>query len=258
MSIIVISDLHLNPEYPEGIADLSYLREKYAQNCSALYILGDFFEIWVGDDEQNPFVDAVVAELGAWKALGIQLYFMAGNRDFLLGQAFAKRVGWQILEDPFVADFYGFKVLLSHGDLLCTLDQAYQKWREYVHKPWIQWLFVRLPLWVRLKMGVKARQKSRDYVQVALPQKMDVVTESAVDWMRQKHTSILIHGHTHQPGFHVYYQGKRAWTRITLSDWHHGPHALIWEKEKYRLMSLHCHPCESTSLSSLRKQGSSV
>lgn len=238
MSKIVISDLHLSPETPQGLAALGELREKYAQNCSDLYILGDFFETWVGDDDNNAFIEATVAELHAWKKQGIRLYFMAGNRDFLLGKDFAARVGWQILTDPYVTDFYGIKVLLSHGDLLCTLDVAYQKWRKQAHAPWLQRLFLMLPLSLRRKMAQKARQKSTQYVQVADSEKMDIVTAAAVAWMKQAQVTILIHGHTHRPGYHICYQDNQVFTRITLSDWHEGAHALIWGEEGYSLKKL--------------------
>ena len=130
MSILVISDLHLNPAEPQGLVALTTLRQKWAENCSDLYILGDFFEAWVGDDDNNTFVEATVTELQAWHQQGTKLYFMPGNRDFLLGKYFAKRVDWTLLPDSHVVDFYGIPVLLSHGDLLCTGDLAYQRWRR--------------------------------------------------------------------------------------------------------------------------------
>lgn len=235
MSILVISDLHLNPAEPQGLQALTALRQKWAGNCSDLYILGDFFEAWVGDDDNNAFVEATVAELQAWHQLGIKLYFMPGNRDFLLGKDFAKRVGWTLLSDPHVVDFYGIPVLLSHGDLLCTDDQAYQRWRHYAHSHWLQRLFLALPLWLRRKMAQKARQKSKNYVQNSDSVKMDIVTDAALASMKQARSNVLIHGHTHRPGYHIYYRDHRAFTRITLSDWHDGTHVLIWEKNGHYL-----------------------
>ena len=231
MSILVISDLHLNPAEPEGLAALTALRQKWAENCSDLYILGDFFEAWVGDDDNNAFVEATVAELQAWHQLGIKLYFMPGNRDFLLGKDFAKRVDWTLLSDPHIVDFYGIPVLLSHGDLLCTGDLAYQRWRHYANSHWLQRLFLALPLWLRRKMARKARQKSKNYVQTIDSVKMDIVTDAALAAMKQAHSTVLIHGHTHRPGYHICYRDHRTFTRVTLSDWHDGAHVLVWEKD---------------------------
>lgn len=235
MSKIIISDLHLNPDIPEGLAALTLLRKKCAENCSDLYILGDFFEVWIGDDDNNTFIEATITELQAWKKMGIRLYFMPGNRDLLLGKGFAERVGWQVLPDPYLTDFYGVKVLLSHGDQLCTLDETYQKWRKRINARWLQYLFLALPLGLRRKMAAKARQKSKNYVQTIASEKMDIVTDAALDWMKQAGVQILIHGHTHRPGYHVCYRDHQFFTRITLGDWHEGAHALIWEKEGYNL-----------------------
>lgn len=235
MSILVISDLHLNPVEPQGLQALTALRQKWAENCSDLYILGDFFEAWVGDDDNNPFVEATVAELQAWRKLGIKLYFMPGNRDFLLGNDFAQRVGWVLLSDPQLVDFYGVPVLLSHGDLLCTDDLAYQRWRHYAHSHWLQRLFLALPLGLRRKVAQKARQKSKNYVQTIDSVKMDIVTDTALTWLKQARSTILIHGHTHRPGCHICYQDHSAFIRITLSDWHNGAHVLVWGKDGYYL-----------------------
>ncbi|MCD6045753.1 MAG: lpxH [Gammaproteobacteria bacterium] len=233
MSIIVISDLHLNPAEPQGLAALATLRQKWAANCSDLYILGDFFEAWVGDDDNNTFIEATVAELQTWRKLGVKLYFMRGNRDFLLSKDFAKRVDWNELSDPYAVDFYGIPVLLSHGDLLCSDDLAYQRWRHYANSPWLQRLFLALPLWLRRKIAQSARQKSKNYVETVNSVKMDIVTDAALAWLKQAHRNMLVHGHTHKPGYHLCYRENQAFTRITLSDWHNGFHALIWEKDGY-------------------------
>ncbi len=238
MSILVISDLHLSPEEPYGLAAFTMLRQKWAHACSDLYILGDFFEAWVGDDDNTAFVDATVAELQAWKKQGVNLYFMAGNRDFLLGKRFAERVGWTQLQDPQVVDFYGLSVLLSHGDLFCTDDKGYQRWRRYTHSRWLQRLFLALPLCLRRRIAQKARQKSKNYVHLVDPVKMDIVSDTALAWMKQSHTPVLIHGHTHKPGYHIYYQDKQPFTRITLSDWHDAAHVLVWGRTGHYLGSI--------------------
>ena len=230
-SILVISDLHLNPTQPQGLQALAALRQKWAEHCSDLYILGDFFEAWVGDDNNDSFIEATVTELQAWRQLGIKLYFMPGNRDFLLGKDFAKRVGWTLLSDPHTVDFYGVSVLLSHGDILCTNDNAYQRWRHYANNHWLQCLFLALPLWLRRRMARKARHKSKEYVQSIDCVKMDIVREAALLAMKQAHSHVLIHGHTHRPGYHLYYRDHHAFLRITLSDWHDGGHVLVWEKD---------------------------
>ncbi len=232
MSIVIISDLHLTAEDPRGLQALDALRSKLARNCSELYILGDFFETWIGDDDNNDFIEAVVAELQAWRQAGATLYFMSGNRDFLLGNNFAKRVGWVPLPDPYKTEFYGIPVLLSHGDLLCTDDVVYQQWRQRRQQTWLRWLYLAAPLWLRRKIAQKARQKSKQHTQTAALDIMDVNETAVLELMQHQQTPVLIHGHTHRPGYHLYYRDHKVYSRITLSDWHDDNcHALVWYKD---------------------------
>ncbi len=231
MSIILISDLHLDPREPQKARILGLIREKMGKNCSELYILGDFFETWIGDDEKNELITETITELQAWRSQGTEIYFMPGNRDFLLGQAFGQKAGFLILPDPYKTEFYGHPVLLSHGDALCIDDTAYQAWRQKVHQPWLQKLFLALPLWLRRFIAQKMRAKSRRYTQTADPLQMDLNTAEVLSWLQKAKVDTLIHGHTHRPGYHLYYQDHQAFTRITLSDWHDRAHGLIWEKD---------------------------
>ncbi len=230
MTTFFISDLHLDESHPE-ISDcfLRFLHTAASQ-ADALYILGDFFEVWIGDDNDSPLIEKVSTALKNLSTQGIKLYFMQGNRDFLLGKRFADRCGMQLLNDPTSIDLYGQKILLMHGDLLCTDDLAYQKFRRKVHQPWLQRLFLSLPLSWRQKIAKKARQKSMHYTQHKSRAIQDV-NQIAVEKVCQQYgVTTLIHGHTHRPAIHTFKSEGKLITRYVLPAWHGQGGALCCDK----------------------------
>ncbi len=220
MTIIFISDLHLSVDKPQ-ITDcfFKFLNEE-AINCSALYILGDLFEAWIGDDDNIPLHDEVAIELARLKQKGITLYFIHGNRDFLIGKQYAKRAGFTLLNEAEVIDLYGTPTLIMHGDTLCIQDINYQAFRKKVHNPYLQWLFRRLPLFIRKKIGLALRKGSQEDKQHKSIEIMDVDQKEVIRVMAFYKVTQLIHGHTHKPAIHTVELGTQKGTRIVLGDWY--------------------------------------
>lgn len=218
MQTIFISDLHLSEENPETRQYFLTFLQQY--HPDELYILGDFFEAWIGDDYDAPWVTEICDAL---KENGTKIYFMQGNRDFLLGERFARRCHATLLQDPTVIDVYGVKVLLTHGDILCTEDHAYQRYRKIVHCTLLQKLFLCLPLRFRQKIAQKLRQKSGDYVKGLPFVVMDVAPEAVSKICAKHQVKHIIHGHTHKPFVHQ----EAAFTRYVLPDWHHKGGVLV-------------------------------
>jgi UDP-2,3-diacylglucosamine hydrolase len=213
---LFISDLHLSPENRAMTDCFVRFLQREASNADALYILGDFFEAWIGDDVQNTFTESIIEALKNWPK---PLYLMVGNRDFLMGQVFSKRINATLLSDPTVIDLYGTPTLVSHGDLLCQDDKEYLKYRKIVHQKWLQKLFLWLPLRFREKIAQKMRNESSKYVKQASATSMDVTPSAVKDWLTLYKVSRIIHGHTHRP---VIYP-----ERIVLPAWHDRGGALV-------------------------------
>ncbi len=220
---LFIADLHLSADRPDiTSAFLQFLASK-ATHADALYILGDLFEVWIGDDNPEPLLDTVATALAA---LGQQLpvYFIHGNRDFVLRQGYAKRAGMQLLPQQQVIDLYGTPTLIMHGDSLCTLDIAYQKFRKWWNQPWWQWLLLKTPISFRQRLAAKARRKSAahkaQYTQQQQPQIMDVTPDEVPKVMAQRHVLKLIHGHTHRPAVHKLEVNGKPAERYVLGDWY--------------------------------------
>ena len=216
MSILFISDLHLAPERPEITRAFYDFLECEAVNAQALYILGDLFEAWVGDDDPSQFLAEIVARLRAVSDTGTELYFLHGNRDFMVGKRFAKAAGCTLLPEHHVIDLYGEKVLLLHGDTLCTEDIAYQKFRRKVRNPVGTWLLNRLPLNKRLQIAADWRAKSMNANSNKASNIMDVTASEVERLMAKYGVTRMIHGHTHRPDRHQHNNGER----IVLGDWH--------------------------------------
>lgn len=215
MSTLFISDLHLDDSRPQVTAAFLEFLQTDATSASALYILGDLFEAWVGDDDDSPLA-AHVAD--AMTSLRIPKYYMHGNRDFLLGPAYAARCGMQLLHDPAVINLYGTPTLLMHGDLLCTDDVAYQAFRSQVRNPTWQRQFLAQPLTARKAFAQQARAASAAHQSgMANMETITDVTPSTVDaTMHQYGVSQLIHGHTHRPARHQ----SNGYSRVVLGDWY--------------------------------------
>ncbi|MSQ58241.1 MAG: UDP-2,3-diacylglucosamine diphosphatase [Betaproteobacteria bacterium] len=218
-----VSDLHLSPERP-GITQvfLRFLKED-ATRAIALYILGDLFEHWIGDDAIGLEFNSLVVEALHTLSGETPIFVMRGNRDFLLKSRFEKQSGARIIEDPVLIDLHGHPTLLMHGDTLCTDDVRYQAFRKRARNPIVQWLFLALPLSSRLKLVERTRRFSEKEKQIKSSEIMDV-TQTAVESAFRTHPcERIIHGHTHRPARHEHTVGGTARERWVLSDWYtHG------------------------------------
>ncbi|CUS49421.1 MAG: UDP-2,3-diacylglucosamine hydrolase LpxH [Idiomarinaceae bacterium HL-53] len=218
-----VSDIHLSESRPDitGLF-VSFLRGE-ARESDALYILGDLFDYWIGDDDQTPFHRHIMQELSAVVKSGVPVYFMAGNRDFLVGERFAAQTGVTILTDPTVVDLYGTPTLLMHGDSLCTRDASYQKFRHRIRKPWMLSILKRLPLsWRRsIAQKLRAKSKTQQYLAPEELADMNAVDEAIIEAFQTHQVERLIHGHTHQPDIHEHALSKdKNGLRIVLGDWY--------------------------------------
>ena len=218
MSTLFISDLHLTEERPETNERFISFLEDTAPGARALYILGDFFEYWLGDDDLAEPFNAVIA--GLLRKLAIPLYFMHGNRDFLVGERFCAATGAKLLADPTVALIEGEKTLLMHGDTLCTDDLEYQAWRRKARDPAFQAAFLAKPLPERRVAAAQMRERSKEVVGGKPADIMDV-NDAAVRQALQTHgVRRLIHGHTHRPGRHAVQAAGVKCERWVLPDWY--------------------------------------
>lgn len=217
--ILLISDLHLQEERPDITrAFLDFLGGR-ARSAEALYILGDFFEAWIGDDAMTPFQSSICAALRALSDGGTKIFLMHGNRDFLIGSTFCKKAGCTLLADPTVVSLNGEPVLLMHGDSLCTLDQGYMRLRRVLRNPLTLFVLRNLPLSTRHKLARKLRSESRAQTRMKASDIVDVTPEEVPRVMRQHGVSTLIHGHTHRPTVHAVQIGDLPGRRIVLGDW---------------------------------------
>jgi UDP-2,3-diacylglucosamine hydrolase len=225
MRVRFVSDLHLDAKTPASAdACLKLLCEigrDAADGPQVLYILGDLFETWIGDDDPDPFRDEICRALKATHAEGVQLYVMAGNRDFLFGDRFTARTGAKVLPDPTVATLFGERVLLTHGDLLCTDDIAYQQLRSTVRDPSFQQRLLQLPLEARQQLASSARAGSRAHTATTAADIMDVNEMAVTAAFTATGTHVMVHGHTHRPGEHRHTlaDGQEA-IRYVLDAWH--------------------------------------
>ena len=225
MATLFVSDLHLDPARPEITRLFGEFLEGEARSADALYILGDLFEAWVGDDDPSEAGAFVARRLRALADGGVPVFFLRGNRDFLVGRDYAARAGFTILPDPVVILLEGRPVLLGHGDLLCTDDTAYQQFRAQTRDPAWQARFLAQPLAARLAFAAQAREASMarqgDLRQAGT---MDAVTDVAAatveDTFARYGVDALIHGHTHRPAVHTLTVAGRERRRIVLGDWY--------------------------------------
>ncbi len=222
MTTLFVADLHLDAERPHITQQFGRLLDGEARSADALYILGDLFEAWVGDDDPSEAGEFVATKLRALADTGVPMYFIRGNRDFLLGQDYALRAGMTLLPDPAVVLLYGQPTLILHGDLLCTDDTAYQQFRTQTRNPQWQAQFLAQPLPARLTFAAQARaaSKARYGELVASGQAEligDVSPSTVQEWFQRYGINRMIHGHTHRPAVHNEGNGR---TRIVLGDWY--------------------------------------
>ncbi|MBJ8738695.1 UDP-2,3-diacylglucosamine diphosphatase [Citrobacter sp. FDAARGOS_156] len=220
MTTLFIADLHLCTEEPAITAGFLRFLAGDARKADALYILGDLFEAWIGDDDPNPLHREMAAAIKALTDSGVPCFFIHGNRDFLIGKRFARESGMTLLPQEKVLNLYGRKVLIMHGDTLCTDDAGYQAFRAKVHQPWLQKLFLSLPLFIRQRIAAKMRAGSLAANSSKSLEIMDVNPQAVIAEMEKHHVQWLIHGHTHRPAVHEVTANAQPAFRVVLGAWH--------------------------------------
>ncbi|HET9112873.1 MAG TPA: UDP-2,3-diacylglucosamine diphosphatase [Burkholderiales bacterium] len=220
---LMVADLHLCDSRPDTTRLFIDFLEQTAPHADALYILGDLFEYWLGDDTLDaPLHRRIAAALSRLAGTGTVVYFMHGNRDFLIAGQFARSCRGQLLDDPTLADLYGTSTLLMHGDTLCTDDVEYLKFREQVRNPGWQEQFLAQSLQTRIELAEQARHRSESAKQEKAAAIMDVNGDTVAATLRRYDYPRLVHGHTHRPGRHVITLDQHACERWVLPDWYNG------------------------------------
>ena len=216
MKSVFISDLHLSADRPDIFNAFQEFLSDLPKNTDELYILGDLFEVWIGDDEPSSFAQDVQALLTQISEQGIQLFIQHGNRDFFIGRRFSMRTGAIILPDYHLFQRDDLKAVLAHGDSLCTDDQEYQKFRRWIRHPFRKFVFSRMPIFLRQRIARRLRKTSKERNQNKAENIMDVNTDAVNRCVKNYAVDTLIHGHTHRPNVHELENGKQ---RIVLGDW---------------------------------------
>ncbi|AJC50255.1 UDP-2,3-diacylglucosamine hydrolase [Coxiella endosymbiont of Amblyomma americanum] len=225
---LFISDLHLEESaYNTTTLFLQFIKER-ALKADALYILGDLFESWIGDDNHTDFNQRIILTLRFLISNGTPIYFMPGNRDFLIGKQFARNTGVILIEDPTIISLYNKSILLVHGDSFCTLDHKHQSYRRKITKRWIKALILSLPLILRRKLAKKLRQKSQNRNRYLSNEITDVNPEEVLYIMRKTEVELLIHGHTHRPAIHNFLIKNKPVKRVALGAWHNNKESVLF------------------------------
>ncbi|WP_345768985.1 UDP-2,3-diacylglucosamine diphosphatase [Citrobacter amalonaticus] len=220
MTTLFIADLHLCTEEPAITAGFLRFLAGEARQADALYILGDLFEAWIGDDDPNPLHREIATAIKAVVDSGVPCFFIHGNRDFLIGKRFACESGMTLLPEEKVLNLYGRRVLILHGDTLCTDDAGYQAFRAKVHQRWLQTLFLALPLCIRKRVAARMRADSKAANRSKSLEIMDVNPHAVIAEMEKHHVQWLIHGHTHRPDVHPLRANSEPAFRVVLGAWH--------------------------------------
>ncbi len=236
MGILFISDLHLSEERSDKLALFFEFMNGPARRGETLYILGDLFEVWLGDDDTLLPKPDVLNALKAYSDSGRSLFVMHGNRDFLMGTRFEELTGCTLLPDPCVIDLQGEKTLLMHGDLLCTGDTAYLAFRDQVRHPAWQARVLSKPLAERAALARQMRNQSLQASQQKQEEIMDVEQAAVEQRMREHQVQLLIHGHTHRPAVHEFLLDNHPAKRIVLGDWYTQESVLVCDGQGRRLM----------------------
>ena len=229
MTTLFISDLHLEAERPEIGEQFTEFLEQEAVSAEALYILGDLFESWIGDDDPNPHYREMKRAIRDVTDRDVPVFFMHGNRDFLIGETFAEDTGVQLLPDPCKVNLYGEDVLLSHGDALCTDDVKYQEVRTITRNPGWQAMMLKKSLAERQAIARQARADSMAHGGSLDPQISDVNQGEVEHLLKGQDVRILLHGHTHRPAVHRFLLDGTPATRIVLGDWYEQGSVVRWD-----------------------------
>lgn len=238
---LFISDLHLSGERPDTVRLFLQFLEQRAPRANSLYILGDLFDAWIGDDLDLPPIPQVKSALRALSDSGTKIHLMHGNRDFLLGDRFCAETGSELLVDPSLIDLQRIPTLLMHGDTLCTDDQTYQAFRQQIRDPAFIQRFLTLPIPQRLATAAEYRAKSGEANSLKAAEIMDVNQQAVEDALRQHGALRLIHGHTHRPDLHRFSLDGRPAQRYVLAEWHAHRAGLLsitpagWQNETFTL-----------------------
>ena len=238
MTTLFISDLHLDAGEPETIRRFTSFIEREARAARELYILGDLFEAWVGDDDDDPRLAPILAALAQVTRAGVPCSVMHGNRDFLIGARFCSETGCRLLGDYERIDLHGETVLLTHGDLLCTDDTRYQSLRATLRNPAWQREFLAKPLAERRKIAAELRELSATEIAAKPYEIMDVNQGTVERTMREHRVSLLLHGHTHRPAIHRFALDGRPAARIVLGAWYEHASIVRWDAAGFRLDTL--------------------
>ena len=234
-----IADLHLSESRPDITAAFYQFLDSHIVNkdVDALYILGDFFEVWVGDDYVTQLSTDVAARLKQVSNNGTSVFFIHGNRDFIMRDGYAKKAGMTILDEQTVIDLYGTPTVILHGDEMCTQDIEYQKFRKKSRGWWWPKLMLAMPLWYRKKIARDAREKSK-LSQADKPiEILDVVQSAVLETFAKHNVANMIHGHTHRPNVHTYEVNNQTLTRTVLGDWYTQGSYLVVTPESQQLIS---------------------
>ncbi len=238
MTTLFISDLHLDDRRPETTALLQEFLQQEASSAQALYILGDLFEFWLGDDVASKCSQEVATSLAGLRDQGVPCFFMHGNRDFLLQEDYAQRAGMTLLPEEYIVDLYGEQVLLMHGDSMCTDDVPYQQFRSLVRSPaWQQDFLAKTPA-ERLQIALQARDASAEHKDNVDMQIMDVNQLQVKAAFERHGVHRMIHGHTHRPATHDLQVNGQAAQRIVLGDWYTQSSVLRVDAGGYELSTI--------------------
>jgi len=220
MRTLFIADLHLSEQHPQITDTFFAFLEKETKGIDSLYILGDLFEVWIGDDEHTPLMDTVAQKLAALSTQrSFNIYYIHGNRDFMIGKRYAKQASMTILKQHTEIDLYGTNTLITHGDTMCLGDKNYQKMRKVIHNPFLQFIFNLLPLSQRKKIGWKIRTASQSKKTSKTREIMDVTPDEVIRLMEKHQAEILIHGHTHKVAKHNVTLADKMGSRFDVGDW---------------------------------------
>jgi len=231
MQAVFISDLHLGPNVPEIIQRFVRFSEWAIQNTEKLYILGDFFHAWPGDDIDEEWIQPISTALMQMAQSGMQVFFLAGNRDFLVGRKFCRSHSIKLLKEPTIINLGGTKTLLVHGDVYCTKDKKHQWFRKFTRNSYFINVFTLLPFGIRQRIvsGVRAHSQNNKTKQIKVG---EAVPEAVMKHLKKLKSSAVIHGHTHKPALHKQVDNEQIIMRYVLSDWDDNPIFLCYDESK--------------------------